>query len=106
MSQAPTNPPFVHVNVILRGFSERESHSGLPYLLGEFQQRYWLLHPRAVWDSTNNRLEIAIDYEGHNTMACAQAALDEVRDCVIACMEFESEEIHFEIENASFTPAT
>jgi thioesterase domain-containing protein len=94
---------FVHVDISVRGFSEAEARTGLPYLLEEFQQRDWLLHPSAVWDGANNRLAIAIDYEGNDTKLCGQAALDEVRNCVVACLQSASD-IHFEIDGAKFTP--
>jgi hypothetical protein len=93
---------FVHVNVSVRGFTEAEARNGLPDLLAEFQQRQWLLYPSAAWDATRSCLAIGIDYEGHDTKLCEKAVLDEVRDCVVACLQSASD-IHFEVDDSRFT---
>ena len=94
---------FVHVDISVRGFTEAEARSGLRDLLDEFQHRHWLFRPSAVWDAARRCLAVGIDYEGHDTKLCGQAVLDEVRDCVIACLQSASD-IHFEIDDSRFTP--
>jgi len=92
---------FIHVTIAVRGFIEAEARNGLPDLLDEFQHRPWLFRPSAVWDTARNCIAIAIDYEGHDTKLCGQAVLDEVWDCIIACLQSTSD-ICFELEDASF----
>ena len=94
---------FVHVDISARGFTEAEARSGLPDLLDEFQHRHWLVRPTAVWDAARCCLAIGIDYEGHDTKLCGQAVLDEVWDCVIACLQSASD-IHFKIDDSRITP--
>ncbi|MGB8355022.1 MAG: hypothetical protein WCD79_14090 [Chthoniobacteraceae bacterium] len=94
---------FIRVTIAVRGFTEAEARNGLPDLLDEFQQRPWLFRPGTVWDATRNCISITIDYEGRDIKLCGQAVLDEVWDCVIACMQSTSD-IHFELEGSSFAP--
>jgi hypothetical protein len=94
---------FVHVDISIRGFTEAEARNGLPDLVDEFRHRHWLFRPTAVWDAARSCLAVGIDYEGLDTKLCGQAVLDEVRDCVIACLQSASD-IHFEIEDSTFTP--
>ena len=95
---------FVHVNISIRGITEAEARSGLPNLLDEFRHRHWLLNPSAVWDTTLARLTVAIDYKGDDPKLCGQAVLDEVRDCLVATVQTESD-IHFEINDSRLVPA-
>jgi hypothetical protein len=95
---------FVHIDISVRGFTEAEARNGLPDLVDEFQQRHWLFHPTAVWDVTRSCLAIGIGYEGHDMKLCERAVLDEVQDCVVACLQTASD-IHFEIDDSRFIPA-
>jgi hypothetical protein len=93
---------FVHIDISVRGFTETEARSGLPDLLNEFQRRPWLHCPSADWDAGRSCLAVGTDYEGHDVKQCERAVLDEVRDCVIVCLQYTSD-IHFEIEGSRFT---
>ena len=93
---------FVHVAISVRGFTEAEARSGLPDLLDEFKHRPWLFRPSAVWDAVRSCLVIGVDYEGHDTDLCGRAVLDEVQDCIVACLQTASD-IHFEIDDSRFT---
>jgi hypothetical protein len=89
----------VHVEISVRGFTEGEARRCLPALLDEFQQRHWLLHPTAIWNTARSCLAIAVDYEGHDATLCGQATLDEVRDCVVTCLQTASN-IRFDMDSS------
>src|SRR5437762_14289438 len=90
------------VCISVRGLSEAEGSAGVPHLREEFQHRPWLRQPRADWDSARNELAITLDYPGDDSKRCAEAALDEIRDCVVACFQFSSD-IQFELEHSTST---
>jgi len=90
--------------MIVTGFTEAEALVGLPDLLDEFQHRPWILRPTGVWDADRKLLVIAVEYENDNIDGCRIAARDEVWDCLVACIQFSSNEISFEIENCSYAP--
>jgi len=73
----------------------------LPDLLAEFGERPWLLKPSASWDADCGRLVVTIEREGDDPHRCGEATFDEVWDCVIACIDFSSEGIHFDIEEST-----
>jgi hypothetical protein len=88
----------VPVRIRVRGLSEAEASAGLSHLREEFQHRPWLRLPRADWDSARRELAIIVNYPGEDSKRCAEAALDEIRDCVVACLQFSSD-IQFELEH-------
>jgi hypothetical protein len=87
----------MRTTIAVSGFTETEVTEGLPHLLAEFRERPWLLKTDATWDSKTNRLFIIIECEGKNPVLDAEATFDEVWDCVIATMDFVSEQISFDI---------
>jgi hypothetical protein len=95
--------PFIRVTIAVLGLTEAEVSAGLPDLLDEFRHRHWLANPSASWDVVRRGLIVTIDYEGRDTKLCGRAVLDEVRDCVVACLQFSSD-IHFAILDSSYAP--
>ena len=87
----------VRTCIFVSGFSESEVREGLPDLLDEFAHRPWIVHPEAVWEPATARLAVTVHYEGSDPESSAAGALDEVRDCIIACLSFASDGIHFEL---------
>src|SRR5690349_17912361 len=94
----------VRVTLTVSGITEVEVRNGLPNLLDEFQQRPWIITPNAKWDTDRKLVVISVEYENSDIEGCKRAALDEVRDCLIACIQFSSEKISFEIEDTCSTP--
>jgi hypothetical protein len=85
------------------GFTEVEVQGGLANLREEFGQRPWFLSAEAVWDNSRRLLVIVVEREGQSPEVDGpdvRAALDEVWDCVIACLNFESDGIHFDVESS------
>jgi hypothetical protein len=96
--------PLVRTNISVLGFNEAEVRSGLHDLVAEFAERPWIIRPSAHWDTERGRLIVTTHYEGDQPERDSQAALDEVWDCVIACLSFSSEGIHFDIDDFSLIP--
>jgi hypothetical protein len=93
------------VTLTVHGFTEAEVQAGLTDLLDEFRRRDWIVSPSASWDVARKCLVISAGYDCDDIDGCRLAAKDEVWDCVIACLQFSSEEISFTIEDASYAPA-
>ena len=94
----------VRTQISVAGLTRQEVEAGLQDLLDEFRQRPWLLDARACWDDHRKRLVMLIEREGDSLAVQGGdtgATLDEVWDCVIACLEFESE-IHFDVDSSVF----
>ena len=70
--------------IAVSGLSASEAQDGLPDLLAELRQRYWIVCPDAVWE--HPRLIVTVHYECGSIDACTRLASDEVWDCVIACV--------------------
>ncbi len=85
----------------MSGFTEAEVLGGLPHLLAEFRERPWIMRPAAAWDSERGRLVVTTHFESENVDCSGIAVLDEVRDCVIASIDFSSEGIHFDLEESN-----
>jgi hypothetical protein len=94
----------IRVTIVVRGLTEAQAEDGLSDLLDEFEQRDLLVNPNAEWDDEREGLVVTIDYEGRDTKRCGQAVLEEVQDCVTACLRF-STDLDYEIEDASHAPA-
>jgi|GEM_PF-1394472 len=90
--------PLVRTRISVLGFTEAEVRDGLDHLLAEFRERPWIIRPAASWDSERGRLVVTTHYEGDDAESCSSAVLDEVWDCVIACITFASDGIHFDVE--------
>jgi hypothetical protein len=91
----------VRTRISVTGFTEAEVREGLPDLLEEFRQRPWLGRTDASWDARRSRLVITVEAEGSNPATDggdSGANLDDVWDSVIACINFTSAGIHFEVE--------
>jgi hypothetical protein len=93
----------VRTRIAVTGFTEAEVNVGIPHLLEEFGHRPWLFAYDAKWVAERARLVVTVESEG-NTLevqgGTTGAILDEVWDCVIACLTFSSDGIHFEIEES------
>jgi len=96
--------PLVRTRISVAGFAEAEVRDGLEHLLAEFRERSWIIQPAAFWDAVRGRLVVTTHYEGADADACGRAASDEVSDCVIACFNFASEGIHFDVEESVVVP--
>src|SRR4051812_3525013 len=93
--------PFVRTRISVSGFTEAEVRDGVADLLDEFRERPWIIRPSASWDAERSRLVVITHYEGEDAEACGRGASDEVWDCVIACINFSSEAIHFDVEDSA-----
>jgi hypothetical protein len=94
---------FVRTRISVSGFSEQEARNGLPHLFDEFSHRPYLLKPDAYWDEPRQRLVVIVAYEGDDPRiegGVGGALFDIVWDCVIACLDFTSDGIHFDIEES------
>jgi hypothetical protein len=94
----------VCVTMTVSGITEAEAHNGLPDLRDEFQHRSWIIMPTAKWDVGRKLIAITVGYGSGDIDACKQAAQSEIWDCVIACIQFSSDKISFEIEDACYAP--
>jgi len=95
----------LRTQISVSGFTQQEVERGLGDLLEEFAQRPWLLAPSARWDDHRKRLIVSVEREGESLAiegGDTGATLDEVWDCVIACLEFESAGIHFDVDSSMF----
>jgi hypothetical protein len=84
------------IKIAVNGFTPKEAIEGIPALQEEFQKRYWILNPSAKWDDANSLLIISVGYGADDLKGAERAALDEVWDCVIACIHFSGDKIYFE----------
>jgi hypothetical protein len=99
----------VRTRVSVTGFNEGEVRAGLPHLIDEFGHRPWLLKTDAFWDGERSRLVVTVQVEGNNARlqgGFGGASLDEISDCVIACFNFTSVGIHFDVETSEVVPAS
>jgi len=94
--------PAVRAKFSVAGFNDAEIGEGLQDFLAEFMERPWLANPKVEWDSESKLLLVTIETEGNDPKLQAEAVLDEVWDCVIACFNFSSEGISFDILEADF----
>jgi hypothetical protein len=94
----------VHIRVIIvvRGPTKAEVTAGLPGLLDEFKQQDLLTRASASWDASRGGLAITIECESQDATLSGDTILDEVRDCVVACLE-SSTDICYDIVESSFT---
>jgi hypothetical protein len=93
----------VRTRIAVTGFTEAEATSGIPRLLEEFGQRPRLLAFAAKWVAEGSKLVVSVETEGDRLEVqggTTGANVDEVWDCVIACLTFSSEGIDFEIEDS------
>ena len=95
----------VRTLISVSGFSESEARSGLPDLIAELRQRPWIICPDADWDARRSRLVVTTHYEDTDPELSSRGAMDEVQDCVIACLSFASEGIHFDVDESILLPA-
>jgi hypothetical protein len=94
----------LRTQISVSGFTQQEVENRLQDLLDEFRQRPWLLATSAHWDGEHQRLVVSAEREGkwlEVEGGDTGATLDEVWDCVIACLGFESE-IHFVVDSSVF----
>ena len=90
----------VRTRISVAGIAEAEVRDGLEHLLAEFRERPWIVRPGATWDDERGRLVVTTHYEGDDAERVGAAASDEVWDCVIACINFSSDRIKFELEES------
>jgi len=77
------------VKISVTGLTRAQAEEGLPYLIDEYHQRPWLFETEAYWDETTNKLITIVGYDLE--IRLEEGALGEVRDCVIATMQFDRE---------------
>jgi len=92
----------IRVIIVVLGLTKAEATAARPSLLDEFKQRDWLTRVSASWDASRGGLAVTLDYEGNDATLSGEAILDEVRDCVVSCLQ-ASTDISFEIAESSFT---
>jgi hypothetical protein len=95
----------LRTQISVTGFTQQEVEGGLQDLLDEFVERPWLLAASAHWDGDRQRLVVSIDREGDSLAiqgGDSGATFDEVWDCVIACFNFSSDGIHFDVDSNVF----
>jgi len=92
--------PLVRTRMSVSGFTEAEVRDGLDHLLAELRERPWIIRPAASWNADLGRLVVTTHYEGDDPDGCSRAASDEISDCVIACLQFASDGIHFDVEES------
>lgn len=90
----------IRTRILVSGFTEREARDGIPDLLSEFQKRPWIISPEACWSADRRGIIATTHYEGSDPDVCSRAALDEMWDCVIACITFSSDGIEFNVEES------
>lgn len=94
---------FIRMRITISGFKEDEVRQGLPDLLDEFRQRPYLLKPEAYWDEARQRMVVTVACEGDDPRiegGVGGAIFDNVWDSVIACLNFTSDGIQFDIEDS------
>jgi hypothetical protein len=98
----------VRTRIAVTGFTKAEAAVGIPCILEEFRHGPWYLAFNAEWFEGESKLIVSVDSWGNSLEVqggITGAILDEVRDCVIACVDFSSEGISFEIEDSRFVDA-
>jgi len=90
----------VRTKISVAGFNDAEIVEGFQDFLAEFKERPWLVNPKAEWDLERKLLLVTIMTEGDDPKLEAEGVFDEVWDCVIACFNFSSERISFDILEA------
>ena len=93
--------PRVRTRISVVGFTEAEVRNALADLLAEFRERPWIIRPAAFWDAKRTRLVVTTHYQGDDADYLGRVAADEVWDCVIACIDFSSEGVHFDLEESA-----
>jgi hypothetical protein len=97
--------PNVRTRISVVGLTAEEVSASIDDLRTEFAARLWLLKSDAKWDAEHKRLVITIESEGNDLRiqgGDVGAVLDEVSDCVIACIHFTGERIRFNMDDTAF----
>lgn len=97
----------VRTRIAVTGLAEAEAVAGIPDLLDEFGHRPWLSAYDARWVADGSRLVVTVESDGDGLAVQGGTTgghLDEVWDCVIACIRFPSEGVRFRIEESSLVP--
>ena len=95
---------FVRTRISVSGFTAAEVQGGLADLLDEFRDRPWIVQPTASWDAPRRRLVVTTHYKGDDPDRLGRAASDEVWDCVLACINFSSKGVRFQVEESIVVP--
>ena len=90
----------VRTKISVAGFNNAEIAEGLPDFLAELGERPWLVNAQAEWDAARSLLLVTMETQGNDPELESQGVLDEVWDCVIACINFAFGEISFNIVEA------
>ena len=99
--------PTIRTTISIDGLTADEVANSIDDLIEEFAARPWLLKSEAGWDAQCGRLVVIIESEGDDLRVQGGdvgGILDEVSDCVIACIHFEGERIRFHVDEAAFIP--
>jgi len=94
----------LRTQISVSGFAQHEVDAGLADLVAEFEQRPWLLAAHVSWDAQRRRLVVVIEREGESLAlqdGGTGATLDEVWDCVVACIRSENG-LHFDVDFSAF----
>jgi hypothetical protein len=92
--------PKVRTKISIAGFGPEEIAEGFEDFLAEFKERPWLTNPQAGWDSGQSLLVVTVETEGDDPKLESEGVFDEVWDCAIACFNFSSERISFNVLEA------
>lgn len=94
----------IQTRITVRGISEAVVLNGLADLMHEFEQRPWMGDVRSIWDSKRVALNIDVEGEGEDAESIGQGVLDEVADCIVACICLTDETVSFDIEWSEIKP--
>jgi len=90
---------YVRTEITISGLLKSEVDEGIGDLQTEFSNRPWLLSPTMTWEG--NLFVVTIDCDGRDPKLSGLATLDEVWDCIIACLRC-STDLHFEVRRSEF----
>ena len=96
--------PTIRTIISVAGLTVEEVTASIDDLHTEFMARPWLLKADAKWNAERERLVITIESEGDDLRVDGgdvSGVLDEMSDCVIACIHFSGERISFSVDDAA-----
>ena len=87
----------VRTEVTISGLLKSEVDEGIADLRKEFANRPWLLNAKTSWEG--DLFVVTVDREGSDSKVAGLATIDEVWDCIIACLAY-STDLHFEVRRS------
>jgi hypothetical protein len=91
---------YVRTKISVKGFSSADIAACLQDLQAELRERSWLINPQLAWDEAQSLLLITVETEGVDPSLESESIFDDVWDSVIACCDFGSARIKFDILEA------